>query len=63
MTLELCDRERPKDIGGCMSEKVQTALNRLLIKMWMLKAILVRTQEEKSVLEKASIILEKTYKL
>lgn len=46
-----------------MPEKVLTALNGLLIKMWMLKAILVRIQEEKSVLEKASIILEKTYKL
>ena len=60
--MELSDRERPKDIGGCMSEKVQTALNRLLIKMWMLKAILVSVQEEsRNTAKKVTIIFEKTH--
>lgn len=44
-----------------MIETIKIILKRWLVETWMLKTILVRAQKEvKSIVEKASIILENT---
>lgn len=44
----------------CMLERVYISLERFMVEIWSLKESLVKTQKNKSAVEKVSILLENT---